>query len=200
VKVVLDRQPLVGTGPLPEWLRHLAHSQAMVSLDVYNDNLCLWQCLAVHRGARTDHGTKEARRLAQSFYKLNVIPLNFRKASLDELDKVEAHLNEGSPVSSWLGIRVYGPQRLDDGEVVWHLRTNPNPKLKNVLTIGVYEGHAFLIKDIAKLPKPMHAPIAGRYSQKLAISSAIMRPARQEKRQSFAWGQKLKRHRQLSRK
>jgi len=30
---------------------------------------------------------------------------------------------------------------------------NPNPKLKNVLTIGIYGGHAFVIKDIAKLAK-----------------------------------------------
>jgi len=33
VKVVLDRQLLVGTGPLPDWLRNLAHSRAMVALD-----------------------------------------------------------------------------------------------------------------------------------------------------------------------
>ena len=52
-----------------------------------------------------------------------------------------------------MGIRVYKPECLENGEVVWHLRTNPNPKLKNVLTIGVYEGHAFLIKDITKLAK-----------------------------------------------
>jgi len=153
LKVVLDRQPLVGTGPLPDWLRNLAHSRAMVSLDVYNDNLCLWRCLAVHRVARTDRCTKVVQRLTQSFDKLEAIPPNFRKTSLDELDKVEAHLNEGSPVSSWLGIRVYEPERLVGGEVVWHLRINPNPKIKNILTIGVYEGHAFLIKDITKLAK-----------------------------------------------
>ena len=33
VKVVLDRQPLVGTGPLSDWLRNLAHSRAMMALD-----------------------------------------------------------------------------------------------------------------------------------------------------------------------
>ena len=107
----------------------------------------------MHRGARTDCCTKKARTLAQSFYKLDAIPPNVRKMSLDELDKVEAHLNEGSPVSSWLGIHVYEPERLLDGEVAWHLRINPNPKLKKILTIGVYEGHAFLIKDITKLAK-----------------------------------------------
>ena len=43
VKVVLDRQPLLGTGPLPDWLRNLAHARAglMVTLDTYQDNLCL---------------------------------------------------------------------------------------------------------------------------------------------------------------
>jgi len=153
VKVVLDSQPLVGTGPLPDWLRNLAHSREMVALDTYNDNLCLWRCIAVHQGARTDRCTKEARSIAQSFYKLKTIPPNFRKTSLNELDKVEAHLNEGSPVASWLGIHVYEPQCLVGGEVVWHLRTNPNPKLKNILMIGVYEGHAFLIKDITKFVK-----------------------------------------------
>ena len=40
-KLVLDRQPLVGTGPLPDWLRNLAHSQAMIALDTFEDNLCL---------------------------------------------------------------------------------------------------------------------------------------------------------------
>ena len=41
LKVVLDRQPLLGTGPLPDWLRNLAHSRSMVALDTFNDNLCL---------------------------------------------------------------------------------------------------------------------------------------------------------------
>jgi len=83
LKVVLDRQPLVGTGPLPDWQRNLAHSRAMVSLDVYSDNLCLWRCIAVHRETRTDRCTKEARSLSKSFYKLKTIPENFAKTSLD---------------------------------------------------------------------------------------------------------------------
>ena len=48
VKVVLDRQPLLGTGPLPDCLRNLAHGRSMVALDNYQDNLSLWRCIAVH--------------------------------------------------------------------------------------------------------------------------------------------------------
>jgi hypothetical protein len=55
VKVVLDNQPMLGTGQLPEWLRNLARGRAgpMVVLDTFDNNLCLWRCIAVHQqGAR----------------------------------------------------------------------------------------------------------------------------------------------------
>ena len=153
VKVVLDRQPLMGTGPLPNWLRNLAHSRSMVALDTYRDNMCLWRCIAVHKGARPDRSTKAAQGLAKSFFKLRDTPTNCVKTSLYELEKVEMHLNKGTAFSGWLGIRVYMPERVDDKEVVWHLTRNPAPQFKNVMTIGIFGKHAFLIKDITKLAK-----------------------------------------------
>ena len=153
VKAVLDRQPLMGTGPLPNWLRNLAHSRSMVALDTYRDNMCLWRCIAVHKGARPDRSTKAAQGLAKSFFKLRDTPTNCVKTSLDELEKVEMHLNKGTAFSGWLGIRVYVPERIDEKEVVWHLARNPAPQFKNVMTIGIFGKHAFLIKDIKKLAK-----------------------------------------------
>ena len=152
MKVVLDRQPLMGTGPLPDWLRNLAHSRSMVTLDTYRDNLCLWRCIAVHKGARPDRSTKVAQGLAKSFFKLRNMPTDCSKTSLDELEKVEMHLNKGTAFSGWLGIRVYVPERVGT-EVVWHLTRNPAAQLKNIMTIGIFGEHAFLIKDITKLAK-----------------------------------------------
>ena len=149
IKVVLDRQPLLGTGPLPDWLRNLSHSRYMLALDTYRDNLCLWRGIAVHRGSRPDRSTTAARELAKSFFNFIAIPQDCQKTSLDELDEVEKHLNKKQIFKDWLGIRVYEPERLEDGEVVWHLRRTPPAKLTNILTIGVYEGHAFIIKDIS---------------------------------------------------
>jgi len=151
VKVVLNRQPLLGIGPLPDWLRNLAHGRSMLALDTYQDNLCLWRCITVHRGARPDRSTTAARGLAKSFFKLRATPNDSPKTSLDELDRVERHLNQESDVSDWLGIRVYEPESEIDGGVVWYLRRNPPAKLTNILTIGIYKGHAFVIKDISKL-------------------------------------------------
>jgi len=57
VKVVHDNQPMLGTGLLPDWLRNLAHGCAMVALDTFNDNLCLWHCIAVYCRAWADRST-----------------------------------------------------------------------------------------------------------------------------------------------
>ena len=150
VKVVLDHQPLLGTGPLPDWLRNFARGRAgpMVALGTYQDNLCLWRCIAVHRGARPDRSTTAARELANGLFKLRAAPNDSPKTSLDELDRVERHLNQGAAFSDWLGIRVYEPVRVE-GEVVWHLRRNPPAKPTNILTSACEVGEI----DV-ELPRP----------------------------------------------
>ena len=144
---------MLGIGPLPDWLRNLAHGRSMVALDTYHDNLCRWRCIAVHHGARPDRSTRVAWELAKSFFKLKTAPDDLPKALFDKLDKVERHLNKNEPFSDWFGIRVYESERRVDGEILWHLRRNLPAKLNNILTIGVYEGHAFFIKDITRLAK-----------------------------------------------
>ena len=149
VKAVIDNQPMLGTGPLPDWLRNLAHGRKMVSLDTYGDDMCLWRCIAVYKGARPDRCTLSARQLARGFFKTDIIP----RTGLNELDKVEQYLNIGKGFEEWVGIRAYLPVRQENGDINWHLVRNPSDKLKNIITIGIYEGHAFLIKDIKKLAK-----------------------------------------------
>ena len=107
VKAVIDRLPLLGTGPLPDWLRNLAHGRKMVSLDTYSDNMCLWRCIAVYKGARIDRCTKLARQLARGFFKTDIVP----RTSLNELDKVEQYLNKEKQLREWIGIRAYVPVR-----------------------------------------------------------------------------------------
>ena len=73
------------------------------------------------------------------------------KTLLDELDKVEKHLNQGKAFAEWLGICVYEPEWTEAGEVVWHFKRNAPAKLKNILSIGVFDGHAFLTKENERL-------------------------------------------------
>ena len=49
LKVILDRQPLeIGLGRLPDWIRN---KREVISLDTFNDALCLFRCIVVHQGA-----------------------------------------------------------------------------------------------------------------------------------------------------
>ena len=149
VKAVIDNQPMLGTGPLPEGLRNLAHDRNMVSLDNFRDNLCLWRCVAVYQGARPDRCTQVAKRLAKGFFKSDLVP----RTSLDELDKEEGYLNKGKQLFQWIGIRVNEPERQENGEICWYLRKNPSDKLKNIMTIRIYDDHAFFYQRHKKTGK-----------------------------------------------
>jgi len=63
------------------------------------------------------------------------MPINIPRTSLDELDKVERHLNHELQLSDWLRVRVYEPERQKNNEILWHLGKNPSDKLKNITTI-----------------------------------------------------------------
>ena len=89
--------------------------------------------------------------MAKGFYKLSATPSDVPRTLLDELAKVEKFLNRGRPVSDWIRLRVYFPQRETDEMIVWIMDRSPSSFIKNIVTIGVHSGHAFLIKDIKKL-------------------------------------------------
>ena len=143
LKAIKETKPLLGKGQLPEWLR----KQLIVSLDTYGDNLCLWRSIAVYRGAAANRSTKEARRLAKGYG-----GGESRKIPLDEMEKVETYLNKGKGIEERVGIRVYEPVQ-EGKEVVWELLRAPPENVKNIITIGKYGDHAFLIKSIEKLGK-----------------------------------------------
>ena len=66
VKVILDRQPLfLGLGRLPDWLRN---KKEVIPLDTFRDNLCLFPCIAVHRGAHVRRNIRRTNELAETFF------------------------------------------------------------------------------------------------------------------------------------
>ena len=64
VKAIMTNQPLLGTGQLPDWLRQ---KKGVYALDTFDDNLCLFRCIAVHQGTRPDRCTEKAQQLAREF-------------------------------------------------------------------------------------------------------------------------------------
>jgi len=103
----------------------------------------------VHQGVCPDQSTQATTEPARSFLKQRYI----LKMSLDELDKGEMFVNQGKFVAKWPGIRVYEPEHQENGETIWHLRKNPSDKLHSIMTIRIYDEHAFLTKDAKKLAR-----------------------------------------------
>ena len=103
LKAILDRQPLqIGRGCLPNWLRN---KHGIISLDQYEDYLCLFRCLAVHEGSRPDRCARRARQLVQSFlaFHPNIRPpppvdmgnrVEQPPIGVDKLDLVEQHFQQ----------------------------------------------------------------------------------------------------------
>ena len=144
MKVIVDRNaPLLGSERLPDWLKNLAHGRQIITLAGYEDNLCVWRCIAVHNGCRPDACTRVASFMARGYFNLTKNPKTFPKIALKDLPDVERSLRNFKhypslpcsmknfqPMEEWLGIRVYTPIREEDGTVIWVLERSPPEALK----------------------------------------------------------------------
>ena len=131
VKVILDRQPLnLGLGRLPDWLRN---KKVVTPLDTYRDNHCLLRCIAVH----VRRNIRRTRELAEAFFAQR--PGLRNRLTDRHLPLLEKHFKQG--------IAAYTVQPNGDF-LLTHLPANYDKVGSPVLTMGIYEGHAFLIRDI----------------------------------------------------
>ena len=138
LKVVLDRQPLqIGLGILPDWLRN---KKSVIALDIFNDKLCIFRCLAVHQGARKDRNTRKTQELARSFFSNHNIPGN--NITLKHFHLLERHLKQGI-----VAFTVF-----DNGDFVLSYTPSRYDKIGSpLITVGLHRSHAFLITDINKV-------------------------------------------------
>ena len=138
VKVILDRQPLlIGFGRLPDWLRN---KREVIPLDTFRDKLCLIRCIAVHWGAHVRFNIRRTRELAEAFFARR--PGLRNRLTDKHLPLLEKHFKQG--------IAVYTVQPNGDF-ILTKLPANYDKVGKPVMTIGLYDGHAFLIRDIKKV-------------------------------------------------
>ena len=139
VKVILDRHPLfLGLGRLPDWLRN---KRGVLSLDTYEDNLCLFRCIAVHQGAHIRYNMRKTRELEKSFFTQR--PGLRNRLTDKHLSLLEKHFKQG--------IAAYTVQPNGDF-ILTHVPANYDQLGKNpLLNMGLYDGHAFLITDLKQV-------------------------------------------------
>ena len=138
VKVILDRHPLfLGLGRLPDWLRN---KHGVLSLDTYNDNLCLFRCIAVHQGATPKRNMRKTRELEKSFFTQR--PGLRNRLTDKHLSLLEKHFKQG--------IAAYTVQPNGDF-ILTHIPANYDQVGRPLLNMGLYAGHAFLITDLKQV-------------------------------------------------
>ena len=137
-KVILDRHPLfLGLGRLPDWLRN---KHGVLSLDTYEDNLCLFRCIAVHQGAHIRYNMRKTRELENSFFTQRP---DLRNRLTDKhLSLLEKHFKQG--------IAAYEVQPNGDF-ILTHVPANYDQVGIPLLNMGLYYGHAFLITDLKQV-------------------------------------------------
>ena len=139
LKVILDRQPFqIGLGRLPDWLRN---KREIISLDTYNDDFCIFRCIAVHQGAHIRDNIRRTRELVRSFFGGNPKPRG-NVITLKHFPLLEKHFKQG--------IAAYSVT--NDGDFVLSYTPSRYDKVGHpTMTVGIYEAHAFLITDINKV-------------------------------------------------
>ena len=138
VKVILDRHPLfLGLGRLPDWLRS---KRGVLALDTYQDNRCLFRCIAVHCGAHVRDNMRKTRALEESFFAQR--PGLRNRLTDKHLSLLESHFKQG--------IAAYTVQPNGDF-VLTHLPANYDRVGLPLLNMGLYNGHAFLTKDLKQV-------------------------------------------------
>ena len=55
IRLVASNKPLMGRGPLPDWLRN---RRCIYAIDKFDDNLCFWRWLAIYKHIRIYKGAQ----------------------------------------------------------------------------------------------------------------------------------------------
>ena len=149
IRLVSTNEPLLGCGPLPDWLRKKRCIYAVDGRDERTDNLCVWRCLAIYsRGwenRETERTTREALKLAREYYENDKLARkDVRPTRLVDFEGIAKKLK--------INIRVYEPKS-DTKETSWMLVFGKNRYKARLDTInlGMFKGHCFYIKKMEVL-------------------------------------------------
>ena len=149
IKMIALNEPLMDCGLLPKWLRK---KRCINALATFDDNLCVWRCLALYKRKDVKRGaersTKEALNLARAFYSDNKLKRkDVRATRLENFEGIPKHLN--------VNIMLYESEKESGEDVgkIWRVVYGKTQYKDTPPTInmGLFQGHCFYINKIAVL-------------------------------------------------
>ena len=146
LRLVESNEPLIGCGTLPDWRRK---KRCIYAVDTFDDNVCVWRCLAIYKRKDIKGGTKfvtkTALNLAREYYGDNKLKRKgARPTKLVDFKGIARHHN--------VNIILYEPKkdRRKDAGSIWRL-VYGKIQYKSYLHIknmGLLGGHCFYIKKM----------------------------------------------------
>ena len=115
IRLVASNESLIGCGPLPDWLRKIL---CIYAVDTFDDNMCVWRCLAVYKHKDIKRGTEFVTEAALNFaceYGDNKLKKDVRPTKLVDFEGITRHHN--------VNIKLYEPKkdRGKDAGSIWRL-------------------------------------------------------------------------------
>ena len=139
------QHPIGGVGVnLPDYVKH---NKAIVGLEkdryrmtTYNDNICLFQCLALHQGCDVRHLEATVVTLYTKYTDTSVH--DFAGVTIDDLSKIEATFG--------VNVVVYKLDERTDGTTTAELVRRSTGCGKTTMYVNLHESHYSYIQDIGK--------------------------------------------------
>ena len=108
IRLVASNKPLMGCGPLPDWLRD---KRCIYALGTFDDNLCVWICLAIYKKLTRGEKNRVQKRnrnaalyLAREYYGNNHLKKrDVRPTKLVDFEGIARHHN--------VNIMLYEPKK-----------------------------------------------------------------------------------------
>ena len=147
IKIISTREPLLGCGPFPDWLRKKRCIYGLDGVEEKTENLCVWRCLAVHyrekRKQREKRTTREALNLAREYYENPTLKRKDVHATrLVDMEGISRKFN--------INIRIFEP-KTNSEKAPWGLvygYDQCRKERKDDINLGMLAGHCFYIKKM----------------------------------------------------
>ena len=146
IKFITTNEPLLGCGPLPDWLRKKRCIYAVDGKDERTDNLCVWRCLAIYTRRDVARGTefltREALKLAREYYENDTLKRQeVRATRLVDFEGIAKKFN--------VNIRVYEPKsNLETAPWMLVYGKRQYKVGLDTINLGMFGGHCFYIKKM----------------------------------------------------
>ena len=145
IRLAASSESIMGCGPLPYWLRN---KRCIYAMDTFDDNLCVWRCLAIYkrhtRGEKNrvqERNCKPVLNLAREYYGDNKLKKrDARPTKLVDSEGIARHHN--------VNIMLYEPKK--NAKSIWRLVYGKIQYKSDLPTINMVllGGHCFYIKKM----------------------------------------------------